>query len=180
MHKAQEPTEDEGQELTPEQAQEAAVAEALARLDLPNEGLEFGLLMLPYAKERDWERFYRQATKLVNDDKLSRQLEKFAADEKTHQRELQEAYEEIMGTLDLPERLEDCLSGCPRTGPVMRAGISAKEVLDLAIELEKAAQLFYEHQMAQSHDAEVVEALEYMAVLEEEHYIQLKMMRDDL
>ena len=160
--------------------QEQAIAKALSKYELPNEGLEVRLLTLFYAKERDFERFYRQASKLAGDERMRKALDLFAEDEAAHQAELQEAYEEYKGCQSWPDTLEHFLENCPREGETVRAGASSDEVFDIAVDLEKDAQELYERRMSESTDPEVTEALEYLAVLEEEHYIKLKALRDEL
>ena len=163
-----------------ENDQRQAIDKALANYTLPNEGVEVKALLFAYAKERDFERFYRHASKFVGDEKLRKSLERFAADEETHQVQIQDVYDQIKGLADLPDQMVDLLSKFPRGGVVVQPGIAAADVLDIAIKLEKDAQLFYEAQMAGSREPEVEEVFEFLAVLEEEHYIKLKSMREEL
>lgn len=160
--------------------QKQAIDEAVAKYDLPNDGVDMKLLLLACARERDFERFYRHAVKLVSDEKLRKSLAVFARDEEAHQVQIQEVYDYIRGSLDLPDQMVDLLGKCPWDGFVVQPGIAPGEVLDMAIKLEKDAQLFFEAQMAESQEPEVEEVLEYLAVLEEEHYIKLKAMRGDV
>lgn len=163
-----------------EDEQEQAIAKALAKYDLPNEGSEFRLMLLAYAKERGYERFYRHASKLAGDEKLRKALNSFANEEGQHQVRIQEVYAEVKGTLNMPDAVVDLLGKCPSQGPLVQPGVAPNEVFDMAIKLEKDGQLYFEARMAESNEPEVEELLEYLAVLEEEHYVRLKAMRDDM
>ena len=163
-----------------EDEQEQAIAKALSKYDLPNGGKEFRLMLLAYAKERGYERFYRHASKLAGDEKLRKSLDSFANEEADHQVRIQEVYFEVKGTLNMPDNVVDLLSKCPTEGPLVQPGVAPSEVFEMAIKLEKDGQLYFEARMAESEEPEVEELLEYLAVLEEEHYVRLKAMRDDM
>ena len=163
-----------------EDQQEQAIAKALAKYDLPNEGNEFRLMLLAYAKERGYERFYRHASKLVGHEKLRKSLDSFASEEALHQARIQDVYAEVRGTLNMPENAIDLLGKCPSEGPLVQPGVPPDQVFEMAIKLEKDGQLYFEARMAESEEPEVEELLEYLAVLEEEHYVLLKSMRDDM
>jgi len=160
--------------------QRQAIGQALSKFDFPGDGIDFKILLLSYAKERDHERFYRHASKLVSEGKLRKVFDRFANDQAAHQEELQEVYEEIKGELDLPDALVSLLEKCPREGPVMRAGVAPGEVFEMAIKAEKDSQLFYEARMEECVEPEVLEMMDYLAALEEEHYIHLKSIQGDM
>ena len=138
------------------------------------------VLLLASAKERDFERFYRHASKLVGDEKMRKTLDAFANDEVLHRVEIQEIYVETKGILKLPDTLEEFLDDCPWQSPVVKAGMPPGDLLDMAIKLEKDAQLYYEQRMGDTSDPEVIELLEYLSVVEEEQYVRLKSLRDEL
>jgi len=163
-----------------EDQQEQSIAKTLAKYDLPNEGSEFRLMLLAFVKEKGYERFYRHASKLAGDEKLRKSLDSFANEEAQHQVRIQEVYTEVKGILHMPESIADLLGKCPSEGPLVQPGVSRSEAFEMAIKLEKDGQLYFEARMAESEEPEVEELLEYLAVLEEEHYVRLKAMRDDM
>ncbi len=162
------------------EAQEQAVEEVLAKFELPGDGSAFRAVLRAAVRERDYERFYRHASKLVGDEKMRRQLDGFANQEADHQQEIQEVYAEIRRFLKMPETVAELIEGCPWDSTVVTAGMPPQELIDIAIKQEKDAQLYYEHLMEGVTDPEVLELLEYLSVVEEEQYVRLKVIRDEL
>ncbi len=162
------------------ESQEQFVDQKLAKYDLSGDENAFRVIMLAAVRERDFERFYRHAGKLVGDEKMRRQLDAFANDEAMHLQEIEDVYEEIKGFQKLPDTVEELIEACPWESSVVTAGMPPEELFDMAIKLEKDAQLYYEARMEGTTNTEVLELLEYLSVVEEEQYVRLKAMRDGL
>jgi rubrerythrin len=101
--------------------------------------------------------FYRRSSKTIGDENVRKVLDGLAMDEKQHFLQLEEAYDEQM-----QETHKELLGKIPNLK-------SRKDVLEIALALEKEAADLYRNASSKAKDPEIKKIFEHLVAFEKVH-----------
>jgi len=128
-------------------------------------------LAISMKSELEAENVYIQLHKMVNNFVLKDKLSFLKKEEQKHQKIIQKLYEKVTGETELKSADK---SVYPSLAIALRESTSVPDLLELAMQAEKAAEEFYDQLSEEAEERGVQEILQYLASMEHSHYFLLK------
>jgi rubrerythrin len=136
--------------------------------------------------------FYRRASKMIGDETLRKVLDSLSSDEKAHFLQLEDAYDknvrsecwapykDIMsreGLPDIDELMQETHKELLEKVPKMK---SRKDVLEMALMLEKEAADLYRNASSKAKDPEIRKIFDHLVSFEKVHVKKIEQALSDL
>ena len=135
-------------------------------MKLPEDLTVLEVLGIAVKTENDAAEFYRAFAKRIKNPLVLRKVERLAVEEDAHAKSLSEEYRRLSSGQE-PVMPKGFTTGIKTE---LEEGLSAEQLIEMAMGIEKAAQEFYLEAAKLSEDPRGREVLEYLSQFEADHY----------
>lgn len=128
-------------------------------------------LAISMKSELDAEKVYKQLHQMVHNFVLKDKLEFLMKEEQKHQKMIRNLYERLISESEIKTADQTVY---PALGLALEETTPVPELIELAMQAEKAAEEFYDRLSEEAEERGVQEILQYLASMEHSHYFLLK------
>ena len=128
-------------------------------------------LSMAYRSEVEAEETYKKLKKGVKNFVLRDKLQFLINEEKKHQKLLQALFKKLFNGKEI---VQDEKSFLPKLTLALKEETAIPDLIELAMELEKVSEEFYDHLSEEIENRSIQEILQYLASMEHGHYFLLK------
>ncbi len=128
-------------------------------------------LSIAYKSEIEAEETYKKLKKKVNNFVFKDKLQFLIHEEKKHQKLLEALYKKMFDGKEISPAEKSLL---PKLDIALNEEIYVPDLLEMAIQLEKASEEFYDTLSMEIENRSVQDILQYLASMEHGHYFLLK------
>ena len=129
------------------------------------------ILAMAFKAEREAEAAYKKLQGMVRNFVLKDKLKFLVQEEKKHQKVLQALHQKLFAGKDMIHAEKSVV---PRLSLALSEDLSVSDLLETAMDAEKASEEFYDGLAEHAEERGVQELLQYLASMEHSHYFLLK------